>query len=570
MTPPHPTPAADPRQEPGRWDHDQMARAFDHFSSPDCETPQRQYAQQHGIPRSTLGAWLRQPPPDGVEPLLADFFRSQVGQRFLRRLILALFLVFLFRGAVGLRLLALFLQYSQLDRFVASSVGALHELSQSLQSQLLAYGQEERSRLAASMVPKDIALVPDENFHGDSPCLVAIEPVSNFILVEQYSARRDAATWTAAITQAVADLPVTVRLLSSDQARGLLACAETGLQAEHLPELFHGQRDLARPLLGPLARQTAAAEKDEQHALEMDQYWQQEKAKAAAGPPRPGRQTDFDSRCRWWQQKAAGAQQRRQTCADRQQEARAGVRGLADDYHPFDRQTGQPVSVEQMTQRLEQRLQGLQRVAAQGELGAAAAAALTRGQCWVVTLVGVLAWFWSVTRQRLVALELPAEAERLVEEKLLSGLYWQAAARRGRTAAERQPLQELAERLLQEAWSPTGALGKRSAAERSEIERVAREVVGLFARSSSCVEGRNGRLSLFHHGQSRLGSARLGALTVVHNYLSERGDGTTAAERFFGQKPRDAFQWLLERLPDLPRPATKRPRQGAQAAPASE
>jgi hypothetical protein len=40
---------------------------------------------------------------------------------------------------------------------------------------------------------------------------------------------------------------------------------------------------------------------------------------------------------------------------------------------------------------------------------------------------------------------------------------------------------------------------------------VSNEVVGLFARSSSCVEGRNGRLALFHHGQTRLSAGRLNA-----------------------------------------------------------
>jgi hypothetical protein len=94
--------------------------------------------------------------------------------------------------------------------------------------------------------------------------------------------------------------------------------------------------------------------------------------------------------------------------------------------------------------------------------------------------------------------------------------------------------------------------------ERTELEEVARQTAGLFQRSSSCVEGRNGRLSLQHHGQSRVSERRLKALTVIHNYLVKRADGTTAAERFFGQKHKDVFSWLLERLPDLPRAAEKR------------
>jgi len=100
--------------------------------------------------------------------------------------------------------------------------------------------------------------------------------------------------------------------------------------------------------------------------------------------------------------------------------------------------------------------------------------------------------------------------------------------------------------------------------QRHEVTRQARQLVSLFARSSSCVEGRNGRLSLQHHGHGPLSAARLQAQTVIHNYFSERSDGTTAAQRSFGQKPRELFSWLLERLPDLPRPAARRPRQDLQ------
>lgn len=566
MTPSQTTPAPGRRQDFSRWPHDQIARAFDHFSDPDCDSSQRQYARQHGIPRSTLGFHLRREAPDGVDPELAAFLRSSSGRRFLRRILLALFLVFAFRAAAGLRMLGLFLRYCQLDRFVASSVGALHDLAGSIQDDLLAYAREERVRLAEGVPRRDIAVIPDEHFHGDNPCLVAIEPVSNFILVERYGERRDAQTWTDAINAATAELPVTVRLVSSDQARGLIACARTGLGAEHLPELFHGQRDLARPFMGPLGRQKEAAEKDLQHAKGMTEYWQKEKEKAEAGPPRPGRPVDFDWRIRSWQADTQRSQTRVRASEDRLEQARQGVRGIADDYHPFDGQTGQPVSAGQMEERLRQRMQSLQEVAEQGQLPARANEAVEGGRTWVVTLVAVLGWFWSMARRRIAELDLPEEAERMAEEKLLAGLYWEQAARRGRTAEERKQKEELAGRLLEEARAKDSGLGRMPEEGRREVERVAREVVGLFARSSSCVEGRNGRLSLFHHGQCRLSASRLAALTVVHNYVSERADGTTAAERFFGKKPRDAFSWLLQRMPELPRPAARRPANRSQTA----
>ena len=65
------------------------------------------------------------------------------------------------------------------------------------------------------------------------------------------------------------------------------------------------------------------------------------------------------------------------------------------------------------------------------------------------------------------------------------------------------------------------------------------------------MEGRNGQLALRHHGLHRLSDRKLSALTGVHNYFIKRQDKTTAAERLFGTKPRDMFEFLLGKI-DLP------------------
>ena len=82
----------------------------------------------------------------------------------------------------------------------------------------------------------------------------------------------------------------------------------------------------------------------------------------------------------------------------------------------------------------------------------------------------------------------------------------------------------------------------------------AKELAELFQRSSSCVEGRNGMLSLLHHRCHRLSASRLKALTVVHNYHIRRADGSTAAERFFEQEHRNLFSSIVEnvRIPGRP------------------
>jgi hypothetical protein len=87
-----------------------------------------------------------------------------------------------------------------------------------------------------------------------------------------------------------------------------------------------------------------------------------------------------------------------------------------------------------------------------------------------------------------------------------------------------------------------------------QMIKIAKECANLFQRSSSCVEGRNAQLSLHHHGFHRLSTTKLKGLTVIHNYYLKRPDGTTAAERFFENKPIDLFDYLLNNMTLPPRP----------------
>src|SRR4051794_4306713 len=269
MTPPHCRQAPEPRTDPVRWPRAEAAQAHDHFCQPQPQS-QRQYAQQTGIPRSTLGYWARRDDPAQADPHLhpdlVAFLHSRTGQDFLRRVVTAALTTFCLQGAAGLRLLSAFLQRARLDPFVASSRGALHPLLVHLESDLAAFRDQHQVHLAQQMQPQTITDVADEHFHGPDNCLVAIEPVSNFILVECYAKRRDADTWERAIRDSIEGMPVEVVQLTSDQATGLLCCAEKGLRVAHSPDLFHGQRDLLKPLLLPLTRPIQEARKQLQKA----------------------------------------------------------------------------------------------------------------------------------------------------------------------------------------------------------------------------------------------------------------------------------------------------------------
>jgi hypothetical protein len=557
MLPPQPTTPGPTRQEPFRWAHSDVSDAFDHFRQA-RPSSRRQYAQEHGLPRSTLGYWLRRDGATDDDPVAA-FCHSAAGVSFLQGIVLAALTTFSLQGACGIRLVSAFLQRSGLDRFVAPSRGALHPLLVAVEAGLAAFEDQERPLLAERMAPKTITAALDEHFHAVTNCLVGIEPVSNFILVEGYRDRRDADTWKEAILESIRGLKVKVVLLTSDLARGLLCCAEKGLHVSHSPDLFHGQRDLLKPLLLPLTRPVRQAQEDLEKA-----HKRTAKLDAPLEQTQPPEEVDTLIEAVRAEMAIEG---RLEEAKERQERAVQEVRGIGDDYHPFDRQTGRPLTAAEVGARLSKHVAELAKVVEEAGLGENARRGVAQAPTWVATLMGCVAWFWGLVGTRLEEMELSEEQERVVREELLSGHYWEMAARRARTAEERGRLKEMAAGLKKAAWRKGGALAALAAEKREAVDRLAKESAGLFSRSSSCVEGRNGRLSLHHHGHGKVSAARLRALRVIHNYMVTRTDGSTAAERFFGQKHQDVFAYRLQRMPDLPRPAAKRSPTAAQPRP---
>jgi hypothetical protein len=91
-----------------------------------------------------------------------------------------------------------------------------------------------------------------------------------------------------------------------------------------------------------------------------------------------------------------------------------------------------------------------------------------------------------------------------------------------------------------------------------QLHDEAKRLAPVFQRSSANVEGRNGYLSLRSHQLRELDLPRKReCCTAMHNFFLTRPDGTTAAERFFGQNPRSMFVAILDSV-DLP-PAPRSP-----------
>jgi hypothetical protein len=528
----------------------EAARALGHSGSA--------VAARLGVPRSTLQHWLARKDRLDTSPGVADFFESPDGQAFLHLLVVAAHIEFSQVGACGVDRICAFLDRSGLSVFVAASHGAQHEVCGAIQELVIEFGQTQREVLAGRMVPKEITACHDETFHPEV-CLVAIEPLSDFVLLEAYSEHRDGQTWTEALAAALSGLPVTVVQAASDEAKGLLAHIRDGLGAHQAPDLWHMQHELAKAACRPLCALRRAAASALSHAQEETAAWRAEQSAYWSNPRPPGRPLAFDliiERAEWAEE---AARQAHETAEARCRQAREALRALGAAYHPCDLATGALRTAAELERLLLTGFQTFDRLADEVGLAEAHRRRIEKARRILPKMVATLAFWHASVGRCLATLDMAPAAQETVHSQLIPGLYLARASRQARTAAERRAIRAVSDELLARARAPDDPLADLPPRQRREVERVAAHCAGLFVRTTSCVEGRNGQLALRHHHLHRLTDRRLRALTVVRNYYIRRPDGTTAAERFFAQPHDDLFDWVADRLELPPRPRSRRP-----------
>jgi hypothetical protein len=526
---------------------------------------QRQFAQERKLPRTTLQYWLSRKAAIDANPAVIAFFESPVGLAFLHRLVIAAHLTFTQVGPCGIRLICQFLELSKLDCFVAASYGSQQQVSRKMEAEIGEFGKQERTRLAAGMTPKKISACEDETFHPET-CLVAIEPASNFILAEKYAKHRDAATWNEAIKQATEGLAVEIVQSCSDEATGILRHVREELGAHHSPDLFHAQQELHKATSLALKSQVSQASQEVEDAGKWVLEAEEECQNYRQSQPRGGFPPNFPKRIALAKQAESEARLGLEAANGRRDQMREAIRGLSEDYHPYDPSSGCKIEALEVEKRIEARFAEIDGVVEDAQLSESSRKRIEKARRLIESFVATIAFFHLTVEIWVRELMLPAEIEQAVLNGLIPALYLQRAARKLPTPEGRAKVMTVYQPILERIRGPASELSKLPAEDRAKVERVAEQAADLFQRSSSCVEGRNGQLALRHHSLHRLSNSKLEALTVVHNYYLTRRDGTTAAERFFGAKPRDLFGWLVDRIDVPARPAAKRSKTGHKAA----
>jgi hypothetical protein len=539
-----------------RWDRFERADLFEQYRQLRTQgVSERQAAKDLKVPRTTLQAWRQWHDTLDMCPHVAAFFQSGPGLAFLHRLVIAFHLASVEVGACGIRIVCLFLHLTGLDRFVAASYGAQQRVNAQVEHAIVDYRQSETARLAKDMPEKDITVTQDETFTGGL-CLITMDPDSNFIILEQTAQARDQTAWHELMAPALAQLNCRVIQSTSDEASGLLAYVEHYLEAHHSPDLFHVQHELVKAVSGPMAAKERAAHQAVSEATEQLQRLQSHLEPTDDEPAkrRPGRPPKHPASLEQAEQALEAASREHQRLAGQREQVQQHIRGIGHDYHVVDLERGVHRNGSLIAADLQGHIDEIRAIAQQEGLSQSGLERIEKAERVVPKMQATIDFVSGYVRRQVDQLDLAPPVSFAMHAKLIPSYYLDRVAQR-RTVQGGEGLRELAERLRAPLFEPGGVLRALSAEAQTRLHDEAKRLAAVFQRSSSNVEGRNGYLSLRSHQLRGLDLPRKReCFTAIHNFFLIRSDGTTAAERFFGQKPRSMFAAILDAVELAPAP----------------
>lgn len=541
---------------PPRWERFERADRFEPYRELRAQgMSQRQVAQELQVPRTTLQAWRPWHDTLDICPDVAQCFHSGPGLAFVHRLVMAFHLVCLEVGACGVRLACLFRTLSGLDRLVAASSGAQHQGNRQGEEALVAYRHTETTRLATDRPRSDLTVTQAETFTGGL-CLVTMDPDRHCILVEQLAEARDHTTWNALLAPALAQRTGPVMPSTSEEAPGRLAYVAHDREAHHAPDVFHGQHELRKAVAAPMATKEravhkAVAEAQAQIAQVPTPLPTTDDEPAKRGPSRSPK---APGSLAYAQHELEAARRAHERLVQQREQVTRSLRALGHDDHCVDLARGVRRNGRLMASDIQAHIEQVRALAQHEGRSQTSVERLEKAERVVPKRQATIAFVSRYGRPQVDQLDWTPPAACIVHAKLLPAFSLDRVAR-PRTVRDGAPLRELAERLRAPLFEPGGPLRALSPEAHKQLPDEAKRLAAVFQRSSANVEGRNGYLSLRNHPLRGLAWPRKReGFTTMHHFCLTRPDGTTAAERFFGQKPRSMFTAIVESVALPPAP----------------
>lgn len=501
----------------------------------------REAANLLEVPNSTMQSWRNQTNCLEAPKELAEFFSTPVGAEFLQRNVMAM-MKLMKCGPGGTRGMQEYLRNSRLDYFVASSEGALQDFWGGCENYLVGFGESEEKRLALKMRRRKITAGLDEMFRGHRPCLVAIEVVSNYILLEKFTEDRTADTWKKELEPRLNAVNIELGQVVSDLC-GAIRAVTKDLGAKHISELFHAQHEISKATSAPLASQ-------ERHSKKALNEAEEKVAKVTMRPRRLRKEehkkqvSEIEEAVNFRDKLKTEFEEK----SKRREEVKTAVREMGKIHHPIDLKTGALQTADGIEGRFTEQFKIIYECAEEANLSKPSINRIEKAQRAFSAIVDYMKYFFIMYAAFVDSLRLSISQEKFFNEVVFPLSYlkiiWGRLPRKVREV-HKQLLQSLEVKAGDAPWPEEI---------KQALMRRGREMAETFQRSSSCVEGRNGMLSLNYHRFHRLNERSLKVLTIVYNFDVRRSDGSTAAERFFEAKHENLFDSLVAnvRIPGRP------------------
>jgi hypothetical protein len=521
----------------------------------------RGLAREVGVAESTIRYWMNRKSKHHLDAQTVAFLESPAGVRFLQRQMVAQHFVFGLMGGCGPSLHRYFLQLTGLHTFVACSNTTLRSLMRKLLDTVVTWGDQAKTDLAKTMPLRKVSLGVDETFFADM-VLVAMDVAAGFIISEKSSAHRDTDTWEEHVRSGVKGLNVELVQVVGDGAKALNALAKDRLKIPKIDDLWHGQSAITRGTSAALASKVKAADtKLDQACKDWGQIVSSRKKydQQTHGRGRPPAWAAREVRA---QQEADAAESALYRAIENQDAVQKCVCDLGIILHPVDLKTGELQDATKVQSELQKTFDRVEIVVKEAGLGERSQAAVRKAKRLLPSWVASVNQWHEMLKNCLSDMKLTAAVLALFHNVLIPLLYLQRVIGQTRDTERRKELQKVQEKLHGVFMESTGIWQALPAELRRSLLAVAQDCVDLFQRSTGCVEGRNGVLSLHQHQMRGLNPQALTALTVVHNFVNTRCDGSTAALRFFGRAPdKPLFEHLCQvlPLPARPRKRLRRP-----------
>jgi len=480
----------------------------------------------------------------------SSWWETEVGSAWLKRLVLGIVYHFGLKQGVGSKALSEFLQGMHLEGHVGCSPSCLNGLKQSMRDEICAY---EAAQKETCVLPpgSGICVGGDETFFG-LPILVMMELSSGYLLTEVEQPNRRYETWKAAIEGWWRNSGWKCRYMVSDAAKALIKLATDGLASVSVADLFHQLRALGKPIGSAIGRSKSKLHKDREVL--------QAKLEKA---PDEAQKAQLTQSLESLEQNLESLEQKLEAVETAQQTYHQALQSLSLQIHPFELETQQWRMASELPGALAPDLERLSQLAQIYGTQKAQPAITTFTQQIPDLGLGLSAW-WQWVNQALNAQTQQPEVKAWVLQSLLPWAYWHQQADKTRhptlKAAYRQATEQALAKLVAAAIPP-----QIDALQGQKWLVWAQDMASKYQRTSSAVEGRNGYLSRLHHSSRGFSPQSLQVLTIIHNFGLKRADGTTAAQRLFGQPFPDLFEWVLEQSSELPLPRQSHKSQHTQA-----